>query len=168
VGTTNRLDTFWLKVQRWTTSCFSATPTGIPSLESCLPPVSLLIAHRQRLGALRVVCSPPSVNPATARLHTSFPSLSDYTALDSSSVSYGATGAPKPAGPRLNSPPRPGQWPGAGRFLFQPLPLPLSRPPPRSMPRTAPVNELSPPRAPFFSYIPLSNIALFIHDSVIV
>jgi len=73
VGTTNRLDTFWRKVQRWTTNCFSATPTGILSVESCLPPVSLLVTHRQRLAALRVVCSPPSVNPATARLHPSFP-----------------------------------------------------------------------------------------------
>jgi len=34
------------------------------------------------------------------------------------SVRYGASGAPKPAGPRLNSPPRPGQRPGAGRFFF--------------------------------------------------
>jgi len=69
VGTTTRLDTFWRKVQRWTTNCFSPTPTGILSVESFLPPISLLITHRQRLAALRVVCSPPSVNPATARLH---------------------------------------------------------------------------------------------------
>jgi len=54
------------------------------------------------------------------------------------SVRYGASGAPKPVGPRLNSPPRPGQWPWAGRFFFQPLPLPPSRLLPRSMPRTAP------------------------------
>jgi len=53
-------------------------------VESCLPPVSLLVTHRQRLAALRVVCSPPSVNPATARLHPSFPSLSVYRAPDSS------------------------------------------------------------------------------------
>ena len=84
VGTTTRLDTFWRKVQRWPTNCFSATPTGILSVESCLPPVSLLIAHRQRLAALWVVCSPSSVNPATARLHPSFPSLSLYRAPDSS------------------------------------------------------------------------------------
>jgi len=84
VGTTNRLDTFWRNVQRWTTNCFSATPTGILSVESCLPPVSLLISHRQRLAALRVVCSPPSVNPATARLHPSFPSLLAHRAPDSS------------------------------------------------------------------------------------
>jgi len=48
------------------------------------PPVSLLITHRQRLAALSIVCSPPSVNPATARLHPSFPSLSVHRALDSS------------------------------------------------------------------------------------
>ena len=34
VGTTTRLDTFWRKVQRWTTNCFSATPTWILSVES--------------------------------------------------------------------------------------------------------------------------------------
>jgi len=84
VGTTNRLDTFWRKVKRWTTNCFSATPTGILTVESYLPPVSLLITHRQRLAALRVVCSPPSVNPATARLLPSFPSLSAHRAADSS------------------------------------------------------------------------------------
>jgi len=68
----------------WTTNCFSATPTRILSVESCLAPVSLLINHRQRLAALRVVCSPPSVNPATARLHPSFPLLSAHGAPDSS------------------------------------------------------------------------------------
>ena len=30
LGTTNHLDTFWRKVQRWTTNCFSATPTLPP------------------------------------------------------------------------------------------------------------------------------------------
>jgi len=84
VRTTTRLDTFWRKIQRWTTNSFSATPTGILSVESCLPPISLLITHRQSLAALRIVCSPPSVNPATARLHPSFPSLSTHRAPDSS------------------------------------------------------------------------------------
>jgi len=81
---TTGLDTFWRKVQRWTTNCFSATPTRILSVESCLPPVSLLITHRQRLAALRVVCSPRSLKPATARLPPSFPPLSAHRALDSS------------------------------------------------------------------------------------
>ena len=53
-------------------------------MESCLPPVSLLVAHRQRLAALRVVCSPRSGNRATARLHPSFPSLWVHRAPDSS------------------------------------------------------------------------------------
>jgi len=82
VGTTTRLDTFWRKVQKWTTNYFSTTPTRILSVESCLPPVSLLITHQQRLAALRVVCSPPSLNPATARLHPSFPSLSVHRVPD--------------------------------------------------------------------------------------
>jgi len=84
MGTTTRLDTFWLNVQRWTTNCFSASPTGILLVESCLPHVSLLINHRQRLAARRVVCSPPSVNPATARLDPLFPLLSAHAAPDSS------------------------------------------------------------------------------------
>jgi len=73
VGTTTHLDTFWRKVQRWTTNCFSATPTAILSVESGLPPVSLLVTHRQWLAALRVVCSPPRVTLATARVHPSIP-----------------------------------------------------------------------------------------------
>jgi len=84
VGATARLNTFWHNVQRWTTNCFSATPTGILWVESCLPPIPLLISQRQKLAALRVVCSPPEVNPATARLHVSFPSLSPHRAGHSS------------------------------------------------------------------------------------
>jgi len=53
-------------------------------VESCLLPISLMIAHGQRLAALRVVWSPPSLNPATARLYPSFPSLSLQQAPDSS------------------------------------------------------------------------------------
>ena len=79
-----RLNTFWHKVQRWTTNCFSATPLGILSVESCLPPVPLLVSHRERLAALRVVCSLPGIKWATAPLHPSFPSLSTHRAPDSS------------------------------------------------------------------------------------
>ena len=84
VGMTTHLDTFWRKVQRWNTNWFSATPTGILSVESCLPPDCLLITHWQRLAVLRVVCSPPSVNPATACLHSCFPSLPVFRAPVSS------------------------------------------------------------------------------------
>jgi len=72
------LNTFWHKVQKWTTNCFSATPNVILAVESCLSPVTLLISQRQSLAALHVVCSPPEINPATAWLHVSFPSLSPH------------------------------------------------------------------------------------------
>jgi len=83
-GAMARLNTFWHQVQRWTTNCFSATPTGILAVESCLTRVALRISQRQRLAAHRVVCSPPELNTATSRLHTFFPSLSAHRAHDSS------------------------------------------------------------------------------------
>ena len=55
-------------------------------MESGLPPIPLLISQRQRIAALRVVCSPPEVNPAKAGLHSSFPSLSNDQAQDSSTA----------------------------------------------------------------------------------
>jgi len=82
-GSMAQLNTFWHMVQRWTTNCFSATRTGILAVESCLPPVPLLISQRQRLAPLRVAYSPPQVKPATACLHASFPSLSARRANDS-------------------------------------------------------------------------------------
>ena len=84
VGSLSRLNTFWHKVQRWATNCFSSTPICILAIESCLPPVPLLVSQRQRLAALCTVCSRPVVHPATARLHASCPSLSLYRAPDSS------------------------------------------------------------------------------------
>lgn len=78
-----RLNIFWHKVQRWTTNSFSATPTGILSVESCLSAVLHLISLRQRIAALRAICSRPAVNPVTARLEASFPSLSAHSAKDS-------------------------------------------------------------------------------------
>jgi len=83
-GAMARLNTFWHKMQRWTTNRFSATPPGILAVESCLPQVALMISQQQRLAALRVVYSPPELNPATAHLYTSFPSLSAHRAQDSS------------------------------------------------------------------------------------
>ena len=71
-------------MQRWATNCFSSTPIDVLAIESYLPPIPLLVSQRQRLAALRTVCSPPGVNLATARLHPSFPSLSSYRAQDRS------------------------------------------------------------------------------------
>jgi len=74
----DQLDVFWHRVQRWVTHCFSSTPISILAIEACLPPLVLLIEHRQRMAALRVVCSPPEINPASARLHKSVPNRSSY------------------------------------------------------------------------------------------
>ena len=63
-----KLSVFWHKVQRWTTNCFMSTPTDILAIEACLPPLGLLIAYKRRLAHLRILCSPPEINPVTARL----------------------------------------------------------------------------------------------------
>jgi len=63
-----KLSAFWHKVQRWSTKCFLSTPTDILAIEACLPPMDLLLRYKRRLAALRILCSPPEINPATARL----------------------------------------------------------------------------------------------------
>jgi len=63
-----KLAPFWHKVQRWSTNCFSSTPTDILAIEACLPPLGRLLKFQRRLAALRILCSPPEINPATARL----------------------------------------------------------------------------------------------------
>jgi len=71
VHMTRKLSAFWHKVQRWTTNCFACTPTDILAVEACLPPLDLLFAYKRRLAGLTVMCSPPEINPAAARLPTS-------------------------------------------------------------------------------------------------
>ena len=56
-------------------------------------------------------------------------------------VRYGADGAPKNAGPRPFSPPRPTQRPGAGCLFSHSLPLSALRPPPHPYPRRVPVRN---------------------------
>ena len=75
-----KLSVFWHKVQRWSTNCFACTPVDILAIEACLPPLTLLLAYKRRLANLRVMCSPPEINPATARLPASLqtPSLSRH------------------------------------------------------------------------------------------
>jgi len=72
-----KLAVFWHKVQRWTTNCFVCTPTEILAIEACLPPLDLLLRYKRRLASLRILCSPPEINPAAARLPPSLqtPSL---------------------------------------------------------------------------------------------
>ena len=81
VHMTRKLSAFWHKVQQWTTNCFTCTPTDILAVEACLPPLDLLLAYKRRLAHLRVMCSPPEINPAAARLPPSLqmPSLHRHT-----------------------------------------------------------------------------------------
>jgi len=80
VHMTRKLSAFWHKVQRWSRNCFACTPTDILAIEACLPPLDLLLPYKRRLASLRVMCSPPEINPATARLPASLetPSLSRH------------------------------------------------------------------------------------------
>ena len=75
-GSLVRINSFWHTVQRWATKCFSRTPIGILAIESCLPPLPLLLSQRQRLAALQTGCAPPGVNPEPACQERSFPSQS--------------------------------------------------------------------------------------------
>ena len=74
----DRLDTFRRRIQRWVTNCLSSTPISILAIEACLPPLPLLIEHRQRMAALRLASSPPEINPAAGRLHRSVPNRSSF------------------------------------------------------------------------------------------
>jgi len=62
------MSSFWHKVQRWTMKCFRYTPKDMLAIEACLPPLDLLLRYKKRLAALRVLCSPPEINQAAARL----------------------------------------------------------------------------------------------------
>ena len=72
----NKMSTFWHSVQRWVTSSFSSTRLDILAIESCLPPLNLLLPNKRRMAALRALCSPPEINPVTAHLSPSVPTVS--------------------------------------------------------------------------------------------
>ena len=82
-GLLSKMDLHWRQVQRWVTNCFRTTPLPILSAESCLPPLHVLFSHQRRLAALRLVCTPPSINPASARLGRTFLTLRRTRATDS-------------------------------------------------------------------------------------
>jgi len=60
------MNSFWHRVQRWTTNNLFSTPTSILSREACLPPIFSYCRYKRRLAALRVACAPPNANPASA------------------------------------------------------------------------------------------------------
>jgi len=105
VHMSRKLSVFWHKVQRWTTNCFMSTPTDILAIEACLPPLGLLLAYKYRLAGLRIMCSPPEINPAATRL----PSSVQTTSLHRHSPDHRVLSA-RNAGSRLPLPwlqPRP-------------------------------------------------------------
>jgi len=105
VHMTRKLSAFWHKVQRWMTNCCVSTLIDILAIEACLPPLELLLTYKRRLAHLRILCSPPEINAATARLPPSVQTPS----LHRHSPDYRALSAKK-AGSRLPLPwiqPRP-------------------------------------------------------------
>ena len=72
------MSVFWHWVCRWITNCFSSTNIACLDREACLPLLPVLIRHQRRLAGLRLICSPPEINPATARLPKSVPTFSPH------------------------------------------------------------------------------------------
>ena len=82
-GLLNKMEVDLQQVQRWVTNCFRSTPVPMLAAEFCLPPLSVLLPHKRRMTALRLISSPTSINPASARLCRSFPALLKARAPDS-------------------------------------------------------------------------------------
>ena len=82
-GLLSKMEVHWPQVQRWVSSCFPSTPIPILAAEYCLPPLSVLLLHKRRMATLRLISSPTSINPASARLCRSFPALLKARAPDS-------------------------------------------------------------------------------------
>ena len=82
-GLLNKMEVHWRQLQRWVTNCFRPTPVPILAAESCLPPLTVLLPHKRRMAALRLISSPTCINPASARLCRSFRALLKATAPDS-------------------------------------------------------------------------------------
>jgi len=74
------MSVFWHRVCRWITHCFFSTNITYLHREACLPPLPVLIRHQRRLAGLRLICSPPEINPAWARLPKSGPTFSPHRA----------------------------------------------------------------------------------------
>ena len=74
------MSVFWHRVCSWITNCFSSTNLTCLHREACLSPLPVLVCHQRRLAGLRLICSPPEVNPAKARLPKSVPTFSPHRA----------------------------------------------------------------------------------------
>ena len=74
------MSVFWHRVCRWITNCFSSTNVTCLHREACLPPLLALVRHQRRLAGLRLICSPPEIYSATARLPKTVPTFSPHLA----------------------------------------------------------------------------------------
>jgi len=74
------MSVLWHWVCRWITNCFSSTNITCLHREACLPPLPALVRYQRRLAGLRLICSPPEINPATVRLPKSVPTFSPHRA----------------------------------------------------------------------------------------
>ena len=78
-GLFNKMDVHWRQV----TNCFHSTPVSILAAELCLLPLLVLLTHKRQMVALRLISSPMTINPASARFCRSFSSLLKTSAPDS-------------------------------------------------------------------------------------
>jgi len=76
----NTMSVFWCRVCRWITNCFSTTNAICLHREACLPPLTLLIRHQRSLAGLRLICSTPEINHASARFPKSVLTFSPHRA----------------------------------------------------------------------------------------
>ena len=74
------MSVFWHRVCRWITNCISSTNITCLHREACLPLLPVLVRHQRRLAGLRLICSAPEINPATARLPKSVPTFLPHCA----------------------------------------------------------------------------------------
>ena len=82
-GLLTKMEVHWWQVQRRVTNCFHSTPRPILAPESCLPPLTVLLPHKSRMAALRLISSPTQINPTSARLCRTFPAFLKARAPDS-------------------------------------------------------------------------------------
>jgi len=74
------MSVFWRRVCRWITNCFSTTNTTCLHREACVPQLPAFIGQQRGLAGLRLICSPPEINPASAHLPKSVPTFSPHHA----------------------------------------------------------------------------------------
>ena len=78
----HKLDIFWHRVQHWVIKCFSSTPVNILSCEAASPPIGLFLAHKRRLAAVMLACTPSPICTAAEQLPPDFPSPYRFRELE--------------------------------------------------------------------------------------